>query len=280
MGLRVGLRYGLVMYKPRHLGKSVKPILIERIEFTDNFTIPLYAETGGRTQVVLKPQLYPENASIKEVHWTAPNSGVGLIWPTADGGEMFWATGLGSITLTCHTMDGSNLTHTVDVEVINPPTGITLSEHSLSLKAGHTVELTAAIEPIDATGYYVNWWSSNDEVATVDEGIVEAVAEGNCIINVLTSAGLGLSYSDECEVTVSRDSGVQTVSFDKISIMTDGSKVKVKNLPAGQKAALYDLNGMLLNENVSNGEDVVFNVTSGSCYIVTAGKYSLKVNVI
>lgn len=258
---------------------SVKPILIERIDYTDHFKIPLYVEPGVRTQVKLEPRIYPDNASIKTLNWTSSDVSVGMVVPNAEGGNTFVATGLGSTILTCHTTDGSDLTHTINVDVINPPTGISLSEHKLSLKAGQTFELIATIEPIDVTEYYLMWWSTDKNVATVDDGIVEAISEGNCIISVLTGANVGNTYTDECEVTVSMDSGVQTVSLDNVSIVAVDSKIIVRNVPSGHKAALYDLNGRLLSENISNGEDVVFNVTPGTCYIVSTGKFSLKVNV-
>jgi hypothetical protein len=65
---------------------------------------------------------------------------------------------------------------------------------------GETVQLTAVVEPEDATDKSVTWSSSNEAVATVDEtGLVTAVAEGEAEITVTTNDG---NYTDSITVTV------------------------------------------------------------------------------
>lgn len=254
----------------------VKPILIERIEFTDHFSVPLYSEPGVRTQVKLEPRIYPENASIQSLHWTSSDGSVGMPWNTADG-IVFWATGLGETTLTCYTEDGSNITHTVDVKVINPLTGISLDEHILTLYEQQSIELVATMEPIDATGYVISWISSDDNVATVDNGLVEAIAEGKCVIKVHGASGLGTAFTDECNVTVSKESGIQSVSFDEVNIKIDETNIIIENLGSGCKASVYEINGVHLMSQISNGENIIFNLNSKGYYIVSIGKYALKV---
>ena len=91
--------------------------------------------------------------------------------------------------------------------------GITLDKSALSLTAGgETATLTATVLPEDATDKTVTWSSSNETVATVSDGIVTPVSEGETDITVTTVEG---SYTDTCKVTVSAQ---ETVKISKIQV--------------------------------------------------------------
>lgn len=72
---------------------------------------------------------------------------------------------------------------------------ITVDCTELTLKPGETYRINAATEPV---GSYGAWASSNPAVATVQDGIVTAVAEGQTDITVTTATG----NSALCKVTV------------------------------------------------------------------------------
>jgi len=78
-------------------------------------------------------------------------------------------------------------------------TGVSLNHSSLSLTAGSNSTLTATVSPSDATNKNVTWSTSNSSVATVDGGVVTAVAAGNATITVTTSDG---GHTATCAVTV------------------------------------------------------------------------------
>ena len=82
---------------------------------------------------------------------------------------------------------------TVDV------TGVTLNETAIKLEAGKTQQLTATVTPAEANQNVV-WSTSNSEVATVENGVVTAVAAGTATIKA-TSASDETKFA-ECEVTV------------------------------------------------------------------------------
>jgi len=91
--------------------------------------------------------------------------------------------------------------------------GITLDKSALSLTAGgETATLTATVLPEDATDKTVTWTSSNTTVATVSDGIVTPVGEGETDITVTTVEG---SYTDTCKVTVSAQ---ETVKISNIQV--------------------------------------------------------------
>jgi hypothetical protein len=81
-----------------------------------------------------------------------------------------------------------------------PVTGIALDQSSLSMTVGDIEPLSATVSPADATNQNVTWTSSDSNVATVVDGLVEAVAAGTCTITATTEEG---GYSASCDITVS-----------------------------------------------------------------------------
>ncbi|MEE3480757.1 MAG: Ig-like domain-containing protein [Lachnospiraceae bacterium] len=80
-------------------------------------------------------------------------------------------------------------------------TGITLDHSTLSLTLGTSQQLTATVEPTEATTKTVNWTSSDTAVATVDEnGNVTPVAAGTTTITA--TANGDPTKTAICEVTV------------------------------------------------------------------------------
>jgi len=79
-------------------------------------------------------------------------------------------------------------------------TGVTLDKETLTLTVGGADgTLAATITPVNASNKNVSWTSSDESVATVDNGIVTPVAAGTATITVTTEDG---SFTDTCEVTV------------------------------------------------------------------------------
>ena len=84
---------------------------------------------------------------------------------------------------------------------IGPPvavTGITLKD-ATSVAATESEQLTPTIQPAGATNKNVTWKSSNNNIATVDNGLVRGVAVGTATITATTVDG---NKSATCTVTV------------------------------------------------------------------------------
>ena len=79
-------------------------------------------------------------------------------------------------------------------------TGLTLSESSLTLAKGKGASLSGTIAPADATVKKLEWLSSNEAVATVNNGKVKAVAPGEC--DIVCAVLDGSQSRAVCHVTV------------------------------------------------------------------------------
>ena len=95
--------------------------------------------------------------------------------------------------------DAVKLTYTDGSTVIDV-TGVSLDKTEIALKTGDTTKLTATVTPDNATDKTVTWTSSNEEVATVEDGVVTAKAFGKAVITA--TAG---SVTAECSVNVTAE---------------------------------------------------------------------------
>ncbi len=65
------------------------------------------------------------------------------------------------------------------------PNTITLSEDSIEIKVGNTFNLTATVNPMNTLyDSFTMWQSSNNDIASVANGIVTGLSEGECDITV------------------------------------------------------------------------------------------------
>ncbi len=78
-------------------------------------------------------------------------------------------------------------------------TGITLPQDSVKVELGKEYQLTANIEPADATRKAISWSSSDTSVAKVVNGTVTGVGTGTATITAVTKDG---GYKASCEVNV------------------------------------------------------------------------------
>lgn len=89
-------------------------------------------------------------------------------------------------------------------------TGVSLEPQEALLKVGETIELEATVSPQNADDKRVEWISSDENVATVQAGVVTAVATGTAVVRVTTVDG---GYTATCTVTVS----AAPTSIDNVS---------------------------------------------------------------
>jgi len=110
-----------------------------------------------------------------------------------------------------------------DGDTTIPVTGVSLDKESITIPVGGTEQLTATVEPSDATDQSVSWSIDNESVATVDaDGLVTGVAEGTAAVTVTTTDG---GFTDTCAVTV----GVVWTMSQSGTAGTAGSSITFTN---------------------------------------------------
>ena len=164
--------------------------------------------------VNLSAKVLPENAADKTVNWSSSNESVLMV--SSNGKAM--ALSLGNAIITAKSGDKSDfITITVEAKVI-PVTGVSLDKTQITIKVGESETLTPTITPEDATNKKVSWTSSNDNVATVEDGKVVGVQPGSVTITVTTEDG---AKTAECPVTVKSNLAPSvTVGADHLSAVS------------------------------------------------------------
>ncbi len=88
---------------------------------------------------------------------------------------------------------------------------IALNKETITIDVGQSETLTATIAPENATDKSVSWASSDNNIATVEDGIVTAIAKGNATITVTSTDG---GHTATCEITVKDAVAVSGIALD------------------------------------------------------------------
>jgi uncharacterized protein (TIGR02145 family) len=173
--------------------------------------------TVGDTET-LEFVITPENASDKTATWSSSKPDVASV----DGGIVTAITA-GETTITVTTKNGGKTaTCTVTIgEKTVPVESISLNKEAATLVVGATMTLTENLVPGNATNKSITWESSNTDVATVENGVVTAIATGQATISVIATGGSDVS--DDCTVTVNENL-MGTASFKTDNTWTVGSQ--------------------------------------------------------
>lgn len=151
-------------------GGNTQPTVVELtgIALTEH---DITLEKGGNK--VLEVKFTPENATNKALTWVSSNTSIVTV---TDGVVVGVAPGSTEVIVKY-----GNLTDKCQVTVVISATSVSLDQTDLTLAPGETATLNATVLPEDSTDK-VEWSSSDEAIATVKDGEVTAVAEGDAMI--------------------------------------------------------------------------------------------------
>ena len=206
-----GTTKNAILFRDNDGGDGGNPTFYQT-DYKETSTVSLSASAASVSvgeEVTLTPTL-TSNAEFNEIKSITYSVGTGATVST-DG--KFVATAAGTYTVTATitynpkhftgiTTEVNNLTCEIvvsEVVVPHPVTDVTVNPTSVTIKQGATATLTATVAPSNADDPSVTWSSDNQSVATVDNGIVTAVAPGTANITVTTVDG---GFTATCAVKV------------------------------------------------------------------------------
>ena len=141
-------------------------------------------------------------------------------------------------------IDLITVTGNEDAEII-PVTGVELDKTEAEVAEKGTVQLTATVLPANATNKMVAWTSSDENIATVKNGVVTGVKAGEATITVTTVDG---GFTATCKVTVVKSEYILYEDFETDSV-TDWSV-----LDADGDGYAWELGSVSSQANVYEGE--------------------------
>lgn len=236
----------------------------------DDFTI----NKGDTFQ--LTPVITPTNASDKSLLWTSSNDSVATI---VNG--KITALSAGSSTITVITNDGnykdslvvtvkdtksnsnSNTTPIVD-------TSLKLNKTRLTLEEGSTITLVATVTPTTDT---LTWTSSDQTVASVQNGKVVAHSPGDATITVKSSSGETASCTIKVAQAVQTNQDVYVVNLTPIK-QEEIDTIKEYSVSVTKNNALFtDYTSIIYNDktvtSLVDATDINTSITSAQIKLST-----------
>lgn len=215
----------------------------------------------------LSATVLPENATDKAVVWSSSDESVATV---EDG--VVTAVGAGEAVITVTTQDGGK-TATCQVTVEDayvPVSNVTLDNTSLVLNEGESATLAATVLPENATDKSLVWSSSDESVATVNDGEVVAVNMGTAVITVTTTDG---GKTAECTVTVKDP---DFVNVEVVSLNYTELDLKIGNTEY-LVSYIYPYNATNQNVSWSSSNDAIATVDGGLVTAVSEGEAIITV---
>lgn len=152
---------------------------------------------------------------------------------------------------------------------------VALSEQSIELTVGSTATVAATVtKDDDMTIESEEWSSSKPEVATVDNGVITAVAPGVAVIWFTAVDGYGVPHSEKCIVTVSAaPTLVESITLDLNSVeAVEGDEFQLTATVTPDNASDKTVAWSSSDETVAtvSAEGLVKVLKEGSCVITAA----------
>ena len=204
--------------------------------------------------VKLNAIITPNDATFPNVLWSSTNTSVASV--SQDG--YVEAVAEGEAIIIASTQDGSNLSATCNISVYNDIifiSEIILNPVNIEGDENESATINAVIIPENATNKQLRWYSSNEDVAVVNDGVVKLLKKGTAIISA--EALDGSNVKSECTVVVSESAGIESIIEDKNTF------VKIFNLSGH---LVYQ--GLFADANIEPG-----------IYIVLCNGKSIKTNI-
>lgn len=207
--------------------------------------------------ITLYADVSPRDVNKNRVEWEYSNYYVAgeIGFNYDDGSTTAEGRHKGTVKIIAKTCDGSNLSDTCEMTVWQPVTSVSLDKHECSMKIGETTTLRTSILPNDADNKDLVWRSSNESVATVENGVVTAHASGKARVRVTPADGS--DHFDDCEITV----------FQPVI----GVNVEPRTLTLKSIGATKQLTADVLPENADNRNVKWSSVNTSVCFVMDNG---------
>ena len=149
--------------------------------------------------------------AVPTLTWHSSNTSIATI--TNEG--VVTAVGVGEATITCTANNGVSGQSIVTVTPIYIES-IALNETEYTLNVGEKLQLGTTVQPTNATITEMQWNSTNEDVAVVDQnGLVRAVSSGQCYINATAKDGSEKTAS--CYITVEKNNKLTVTDMTQCS---------------------------------------------------------------
>lgn len=165
---------------------------------------------------------------------------------------------------------------------VDSVSSVDLSQHTLNIKLNEEYILKATILPDTAKNKNVIWISSDENIASVSDGVIVGNGYGACIITVVTEDG---NRTDTCKVVVEVDMG------DSSNVNVTGIRLNTNSLEIDKHESVYLLPTVIptnANQSITyissdgniakvSNEGLITGVGQGKCTITAISNKNVKI---
>ena len=247
-------------------------VTVEAVNATDIVfdTEVTYMEIGETTE--LPYTIEPSNASNTRVRWSSSDENIATV-DVLTG--VITAVSDGEVQITAKITEPEvTATHKI---IVNPirVSGIELSDTEKRININDTYTLVATVSPDDAKNKTVIWKSSNERIASVNNGVVSTHQIGECDIIATTEDG---NFEARCKIVVippvvkelklnlTQSSLVlgETLQLNCQVIPDNAINKDFKWYSTNESVATVDQNGLVISKTTGTC-DIVVETLDGSC---------------
>lgn len=145
----------------------------------------------------LHVSVYPQNA-VTNIAWKSSNPDVAII----ENDGQIKAKKCGTAMVIGWSIDAPEIIDSCLITVYQPVNKLTLSENEICINVGETRKLRTTIHPEDASDKTIVWKSNSESIASVNDGIVVGVSNGETYIYAISN--YDSSIKDSCLVKVAQ----------------------------------------------------------------------------
>lgn len=165
---------------------------------------------------------------------------------------------------------------------VDSVSSVDLSQHTLNINLNEEYILKATILPDTAKNKNVIWISSDENIASVSDGVIVGNGYGACIITVITEDG---NKTDTCKVVVEVDMG------DSSNVNVTGIRLNTNSLEIDRRESIYLLPTVIptnANQSITyissdgniakvSNEGLITGVGQGKCTITAISNKNTKI---
>ncbi|MDR1543722.1 MAG: Ig-like domain-containing protein [Prevotellaceae bacterium] len=196
------------------------------------------------------------------------------------GGLLTVAAGETATTITVtatSTFDtGKKGNATVTVSTTPLITGVSIQNcPSGNLETESQVTLSATVQGTGAFSQTVTWESSNTSVASVNNGVVTALAAGSATITAKSTADN--SKSATCTINIMDPVGLDEIENNGKSIISYKNIVEIRGVAVGEKVSIYNLLGVkIFSATITQNPEIIASLKQGAYIIMIDGTSLVK----
>ena len=222
-----------------YVNDSVK--LIQTIRVTSTSKDTLFV--GEKLQ--MSTSILPDNATIKNVTWSISNTSIATI----DTLGKLTAKASGKITVTTTAWDGSKVTGTKEIVVINRLVQSieVFSTTKDTMPVNATLQMNATVLPVNATNLAINWSISPSNLASISStGLLTATAKGKLTIIASAKDASGVSGTKDIVINDNSTGILSTKNFENVSIFPNplaNGYLTIQGIDKIKQIEIFDLTG-------------------------------------